>query len=95
MSDNSTPTQYGRSAFRQEDVARLKQLIDEGCQVMGEMDDLKAGLSETVKAIAEELDLKPAQLNKAIRIAFKASLNEERAALDEIEDILDAVGRKL
>lgn len=84
---------YNKKMFKQEDIARLKQLINEGGQVLGEIDDLKAGLSETVKAIAEEIDVKPAQLNKAIRIAHKASLGEEREKLDEIEDILDAAGR--
>jgi chaperonin cofactor prefoldin len=85
--------QYNKHQFKQEDIARLKQLINEGGQVMGEIDDLKAGLSETVKAIAEELDVKAAQLNKAIRIAYKASMEEEREKLDEIEDILEAAGR--
>ena len=51
------------------------------------------GLSETVKAIAEEMEVKPTQLNKALRIAFKASISEEREAFDEIEDILAAAGR--
>ena len=84
---------YNKSNWRAEDIARLKQLISEGCQVKQEVEDLNAGLSETVKAIAEELDVKPAQLNKAIRIAHKASMGEERAALDEVEDILEAAGR--
>lgn len=76
-----------------DDVRRLKELVSEGCTVMQEIETLKEGLSETVKAIAEEIDVKPSQLNKAIRIAHKRSLDDERAAFDEIEDILDTVGR--
>lgn len=86
---------YNKQAWRQEDIARLKQLITEGIQVQQEVDDLREGLRDTVKAIAEELNIKPAQLNKAIRVAYKASMGEERAKLDEVEDILDAVGRGL
>lgn len=85
--------QYNRKSFKQEDILRLKQLVTEGCQVNQEIDDLKEGLKETVKAIAEEMEIKPSQLNKVIRIAYKASIAEEREALDEIEDILSAVGR--
>lgn len=86
--------QYNRKGFSGEDIIRIKQLISEGCQVNQEIEDLKEGLRETVKAIAEEIDVKPSQLNKAIRIAYKQNLHEEREALDEIEDILEAAGRK-
>lgn len=86
--------EFNRSVWSNDDIIRIKQLLTEGCDVLQEIDDLRTGLSETVKAIAEEIDVKPAQLNKALRIAHKASLNEERAALDEIEDILGAAGRK-
>lgn len=89
----TTESQYNRKSFKQEDIARLKQLINEGCQVKQEVDDLNAGLRETVKAIAEELEIKPAQLNKAIRIAHKNNMEEEQEAMAEIEDILSAAGR--
>jgi GTP cyclohydrolase I len=82
-----------KASWRQEDIARLKKLFDEGLQVMQEIEDLRAGLSETVKAIAEELDVKAAHLNKAIKVAHKATLQEERDKLVEIEDILEAAGR--
>jgi hypothetical protein len=80
--------------FKSEDVSRLKQLVNEGCRVLQEVDDLKTGLSETIKSIAQELDVKPANLNRAIKIAHKRSFGDEKADLDEIEDILDIVGRK-
>lgn len=79
--------------YTQEDINRLKQLISEGCNVLTEIDTLKEGLSETVKAIAEEVDIKPAQLMKAIKIANKVSLTEERDKFSEIEEILAAVGK--
>ena len=40
--------------FNTEEVARLKKLIQEGDQVLYEVDSLQVGLRETVKAIAEE-----------------------------------------
>ena len=83
---------FNRS-FNGEEQARLKRLIQEGEQVLAEVDLLQTGLRETVKAIAEEMDLKPAVLNKAIKIAHKASFGEESDKFDELETILAAVGR--
>lgn len=74
-------------------LIRLKQLVADGTQVLQECEDLKTGLSETVKAIAEELDIKPAQLNKVIKIAHKANLNQVRADFEEVEDLLSQLGR--
>ena len=42
--------------FNQEEIARLKKLVQEGDQVLHEVDALNTGLRETVKAIAEELE---------------------------------------
>jgi hypothetical protein len=81
--------------FNAEEQARLKKLIDEGMQVSYEIDTLKEGLRDTVKAIAEEMDLKPGVLNKAIRIAHKASFQDEYDKFDELETILETVGRTL
>lgn len=75
-----------------ENVSRLKQLVADGVQVLQECEDLKAGLSDTVKAIAEELEVKPAQLNKLIKICQKGSMNDQREAFDEIEELYKAGG---
>jgi len=85
---------YNRS-FNEEERARLKRLIDEGMQVTYEIETLKEGLSDTVKAIAEEMDIKAATLNKAIKIAHKSKFGEERDKFDELETILEAVGKTL
>ncbi len=81
--------------FNEEEKARLKKLIDEGMQVTYEIETLKEGLRDTVKAIAEEMDLKPAVLNKAIKVAHKASFQDEFDKFDELETILETVGRTL
>jgi len=38
-----------------EEKAKLERLINEGSTVLREIEDLKEGLKETVKAVAEEL----------------------------------------
>lgn len=80
-------------AYSDTELRKLKEIVTEGIQVHTEIDTLKEGLGDTVKAIAEELDIKPAVLNKAIRTAYKADLDQKREAMSDLEDILVAVGR--
>jgi phage host-nuclease inhibitor protein Gam len=89
----TTPTQNPNvKTYTADDVRRLKDLIREGCQVLQEIEDLRTSLNDTIKAIAEEVDVKPAQLKKAVNIAHKRTLDEERAKFEEVEDILETVG---
>jgi hypothetical protein len=76
-------------SFTKDDTIRIRQLIKEGVQVQTEIKMLREGLSETVKAIGEEIDVKPKVLNKAITIAFKDSLHDEKDQLDVIEHFID------
>ena len=48
--------------FNQDEKLKLTQIINEGMTVMQEVEDLTAGLNETVKAIAEEFEIKPGLL---------------------------------
>ena len=81
--------------FGSEQKAKLTQLVNEGMQVMQEVEDLNAGLNDTIKAIAEELEVKPALLKKAIRIAHKAKLGETNKDHDDLNTILETVGKTL
>ena len=79
--------------FGSAEKAKLVQLINEGMQVMQEVEDLTEGLNDTVKAIAEEMEIKPATLKKAIRIAHKSKLGETNAEHEELNTILQTVGK--
>ena len=59
-----------------EEKAKLERLVNEGVTVLSEVEDLQAGLKDTVKAVAEELDMKPALINKAIKIAKNMDWNK-------------------
>jgi Mn-dependent DtxR family transcriptional regulator len=63
-------------------------LINEGSTVLREIEDLQEGLKETVKAVAEELNVKPSIINKAIKIAHKDNWKVHEEEWDEIETIL-------
>ena len=78
--------------FSSEDKAKLTQLVNEGITVMQEVDDLNDGLNDTIKAIAEELDMKPGVLKKALRIAYKNEFAKEQDAFTEVEEVLEVAG---
>ena len=82
-------------SYSSEQKAKLTQLFTESIQVWQEVEDLNAGLNDTIKAIAEELELKPAVLKKAIKIAQKAKFTDAADEFETVTDILETVGRTL
>lgn len=81
--------------FSSEQKAKLTRLINEGMQVMQEVETLNAGLSDTIKAVAEELEIKPGVLKKAVRLAHKAEFGKEKQNHELLETILETVGRTI
>ena len=63
--------------------------------VMHEVETLNEGLNDTIKAVAEELEVKASVLKKAIRVAHKAKLGETNKENEELNNILEAVGKTL
>lgn len=72
--------------------AKVEEAMSAGLRVLQEMADLRDGLKDTVKAVAEEIGVKPAILGKAIRTAFKSSLEEEKVVHETVEEILTITG---
>jgi hypothetical protein len=80
-------------SLSESDKAKIKELINQGVAITRDVETLREGLKETVDAIAGELEIKKAVLNKAIRVAYKMQENRDaladgREELDEIEEIL-------
>jgi DNA-binding MarR family transcriptional regulator len=76
--------------FNAEATLKIKQIVNEGIATLQEIETLNEGLNDTIKHIAEELEIKPSILKKAIKIAYKQSLqiiNEENAKLNEILEV--------
>jgi transposase-like protein len=76
-----------------EEKAKLERLVNEGVTVLQEIEDLQAGLKDTVKAVAEELDVKPSLINKAIKIAQKADWERVATEFDDLETLVVTVGK--
>jgi len=81
--------------FSAEQKAKLNQVINEGIAVLTEVETLNGGLNDTVKAIAEELEIKPSVLKKAIKLAKKSEFGREQQDHELLEDILTTVGKTL
>jgi hypothetical protein len=81
--------------FNGDQKLKLTQIINEGMAVMHEIDTLQGGLTDTIKAIAEELEIKPAVLKKAIRVAHKAEFGKTKQDQELLETILETVGKTL
>jgi len=81
--------------FSNEQQIKLTQIVNEGMQVMHEIETLTGGLNDTIKAVAEEMEIKPAILKKAIKLAHKAEFGREQQDHELLETILTTVGKTL
>ena len=75
-----------------EEKAKLERLVQEGVTVLQEIEDLNMGLKETVKAVAEELDIKSSLITKAIKVAQKRDWDKVYSAFDDLETLVTTVG---
>ena len=79
--------------FNEAEKQNLIQIISQGSQVLGEVEDLRSGLKDTVNAIAEELELKPALIYKAISVAHRGNYQNIADDMDTLESILNTAGK--
>lgn len=80
--------------FTPDDLAKLKETITSGVKIHREMEDLKYGLTELVKAVAETLEIKPKLINAAIRASYKENIADKKADLDDLEELLHIINGK-
>ena len=81
--------------FGAPEQAKIRQLISEGVTVRQEVQDLTEGLNDTIKAIAEELEIKPSIIKKAIKVALKGDWDRVFTEFDDLETILDISGHAI
>jgi hypothetical protein len=93
--DTEDDFQSDMITFSGDQKRKLTQIINEGMQVLHEVDTLTEGLNETIKAVAEELNIKSAVLKKAIKIAHKAEFHKTQKEQELLETILTTVGKTL
>ena len=79
-------------AFGDPEKIKIKQIVSEGVTVMQEIQTLQEGLNETIKAVAEELEVKPSVIKKAIKVAQKDLWDQVYREFDDLEAIGDISG---
>ena len=75
-----------------EEKAKLERLVKEGVTVLQEIEDLQGGLKDTIKAVAEELDIKPGLITKAIKVAQKRDWDKHADYFEDLETLIVTVG---
>lgn len=75
------------------DQTKVREFVDKGVALLQEIDDLKGGLTDLAKSLAEEVGTKPKVLMKALRAQFKTTLDSDKAELDEVETVLQIANR--
>ena len=75
-----------------EEKAKLERLVQEGVTVLQEIEDLQGGLKDTIKAVAEELDIKPSLINKAVKVAQKRDWSRVADEYEDLETLVATVG---
>lgn len=76
-----------------EEKAKLERLVNEGVTVLQEIEDLQEGLKDTIKSVAEELDIKPGLITRAIKIARKGDWDRVASEFDDLETLVVTVGK--
>lgn len=79
--------------FNSEATLKIKQIMNEGIATLQEIETLNESLNDTIKNIATELEIKPSVLKKAIRVAYKQSLQSTNEENQELNEILEIAGK--
>jgi len=78
--------------YGQEEKTKLERLVRESVTVLQEIEDLQGGLKDTIKAVAEELSIKPSLINKAIKVAKNRDWGRYQDEFEDLETIVATVG---
>jgi len=79
--------------FSQEEKAKLDMLFRDGITTFQEIEDLTEGLNDTIKAIAEEMQIKPSVLKKAVKTAHKNDFGNKSEDHEMMETLLATVNK--
>ena len=82
-----------QTVFGPPEIQRLKDVLEDGVRTLVEIESLKLGMSDTITAVAEELQLPAKLLRKVISSAHKGNLQEMETELSDVEQLLKLAGK--
>jgi hypothetical protein len=82
----------GLGSVSPDDKRKFDKFMSDGLKVLQEIEDLKGGLRDTTKSLAEEFGLPPSKLTGALRTVFKNALADKKEEMDIIEEICHLTG---
>lgn len=80
--------------FNSEQKQKLGQVIADGVRVLDEVKSLNEGLRETVKAVADEYEIKASILTRAIKTAYDRNFDDQSDDVQLLDEILTATKNK-
>lgn len=75
-----------------DDKKRLADTESAALRMFQDIDDLKTGLKDLIKNVAEEMNIKPQALMKAYRLVHKNKIADEKEMADDVQEILHLGG---
>ena len=85
------------ASLTDDEKLEIKKVVDAGEVILEEVETLKEGLKDTVSNLAKELSVKPAVINKAIKLAYKNrtdnAIEDAQQEMTDVEVVLQAAGR--
>jgi predicted regulator of amino acid metabolism with ACT domain len=79
--------------FSADDKIKVRDLIEKGLLIQEEIADLRGGLSDTIKKVAEEIGCEPKVLRQALSVAKKGNLAQVQENTENLEEVLRIAGR--
>ena len=73
------------------DIEDIKKSVDKTVDLLGEIDDLKEDIKAIARGVQSTHSITTKRFNKMAKIAYKASIEEERLESDEFFELYDKV----
>jgi predicted regulator of amino acid metabolism with ACT domain len=71
----------------------VRDLIEKGLNIAQEIADLRGGLNDRIKKVANDIGCEPKVLKDALRVAKKGNLTEVQENVENLEEVLRIAGR--
>lgn len=72
---------------------KLDYIMKQGAIELDKIKQIREALNEDIKAFAEEIDVKPKHVRKAVRLAHNANFQDHQEDYDVVQTLLEATGR--